>query len=49
LENYAYRINIGVSVFAIGGIVALLVALITISFQAIKAANANPIKSLRTE
>jgi putative ABC transport system permease protein len=49
LENYAYRINPGIGVFAIGGIVALMVALITISFQAIKAAHANPVKSLRTE
>jgi ABC-type antimicrobial peptide transport system permease subunit len=36
-------------VFAIAGIVAILIALVTISFQAIKAAIANPVKSLRTE
>ncbi len=49
LENYAYRINISATVFIVAGIVALLIALITISFQAIKAALANPVKSLRTE
>jgi len=49
LENYAYRINISIGIFAIAGISAVLIALITISFQAIKAAVANPVKSLRNE
>lgn len=49
LQTYAYRINISFSVFAIAGIIAVLIALITISFQSIKAAIANPVKSLRTE
>ncbi len=49
LEDFAYRIDIGWGVFAIAGIAALLIALITVSFQAIKAARANPAKSLRTE
>ena len=49
LQDFAYRINIGWYVFIITGIVAVLIALITISFQAIKAAVANPVKSLRTE
>ncbi len=49
LEDYAYRINIAWWVFAIAGCVALLIAIITISIQAIKAAVANPVKSLRTE
>ncbi len=49
LQDYAYRINIAWWVFALGGIVALLIAVITISFQAIKAAIANPVNSLRTE
>jgi putative ABC transport system permease protein len=49
LENFAYRINISWGIFAAAGIAALLVALVTISFQAIKAAIANPVKSLRTE
>ena len=49
LQDYAYRINISWWLFAAGGLVAIIVALISISFQAIKAAVANPIKSLRTE
>lgn len=49
LEDFSYRIHIGWEIFLITAIAALLVALITISFQAMKAAVANPIKSLRTE
>lgn len=49
LMNYDYRISIGAGVFIGGGLLALLITIITISFQAIKAALANPVKSLRTE
>ncbi|MNE69676.1 FtsX-like permease family protein [compost metagenome] len=49
LEDFAYRTNIGWSVFLIAGILAITIALITVSFQAIKAAIANPVKSLKTE
>ncbi len=49
LEGYAYRIDIQWWVFVIAGIIAVGIALITVSFQAIKAAMANPVKSLRTE
>jgi putative ABC transport system permease protein len=49
LENFAYRINISWWVFAVAAILSLLIAMLTISFQAIKAAIANPVKSLRTE
>ena len=49
LEDYTYRIEIGWWVFLVAGLAALLVALLTVSFQAIKAAVANPVKSLRTE
>jgi putative ABC transport system permease protein len=49
LQDFAYRINIGWWVFALAGIIAVLIALFTISFQSIKAALANPVKSLRTE
>ena len=49
LENFAYHINISWIVFAITTIVALFISLFTISFQAIRAAVANPVKSLRTE
>jgi putative ABC transport system permease protein len=49
LQDYAYRIQINWWIFLIAGILAILIAIITISFQAIKAAIANPVKSLRTE
>ena len=49
LVQFAYRITIGWWTFALSGILAIVIALITISFQALKAANANPVKSLRTE
>jgi ABC-type antimicrobial peptide transport system permease subunit len=49
LQGYVYRINISWWLFAAGGLVAIIIALATISFQAIKAAIANPVKSLRTE
>jgi putative ABC transport system permease protein len=49
LQDFAYRINISWWIFAIAGITAILIALLTVSFQAIKAAAANPVKSLRTE
>lgn len=49
LESFEYRVNISWWVFAFAGISALLIALVTISFQAIKAAITNPVKSLRTE
>ncbi len=49
LQDFEYRVNISVWVFLIAGMAALLIALITVSFQAIKAAIANPVKSLRTE
>lgn len=49
LQDFAYRINIAWWIFIAAGVTALLVAFVTISFQAIKAALANPVKSLRTE
>lgn len=49
LQSYAYRIEINPWVFVIAGLVAIGIALLTVSFQAIKAALANPVKSLRTE
>ncbi|WP_344928861.1 ABC transporter permease [Aquimarina addita] len=49
LQGYAYRIEINWWVFLIAGFVAVGIALLTVSFQAIKVALANPIKSLRTE
>jgi putative ABC transport system permease protein len=49
LRDFAYRINIHWWVFVLAAILASVVALVTVSFQAIKAAVANPVKSLRTE
>jgi len=49
LQDFAYRIDIHWWVFLLSAILALIVALITVSFQAIKAAMSNPAKSLRTE
>jgi putative ABC transport system permease protein len=49
LQDFAYRTGISWTVFAITTAAALLIALITIGFQAIRAALMNPVKSLRTE
>lgn len=49
LQNFAYRIHMNWWIFIAAGIIALLIALITVASQAIKAALANPVKSLRTE
>jgi putative ABC transport system permease protein len=49
LKDFAYRINIEACVFIAAGFSAILIAFLTISFQAIRAAISNPVKSLRTE
>jgi putative ABC transport system permease protein len=49
LQSFAYRIQISWWIYALAGIISFLIALLTISFQAIKAAMANPVDSLRTE
>lgn len=49
LQNFVYRIPIHWSIFGIAGIASIVIALITISFQAIRAALANPVKTLRSE
>jgi putative ABC transport system permease protein len=49
LQDFAYRIPIQWWVFALGGALALVIALATVGFQALRAASANPVKSLRTE
>ena len=49
LQNYAYRVNVSWWIFLATGLIAIIIALFTVSFQAIKAAVANPVKSLRTE
>ncbi len=49
LENYAYRIDLGILPFILAGFMALLIAWITVSFQAVKAALANPVEALKYE
>ncbi|MEO9869897.1 ABC transporter permease [Ekhidna sp.] len=49
LDNFAYRIEINPLIFFVGGLLALVIALATISFHVVRAANANPIKSLKYE
>jgi len=49
LQDFAYKTNIGWMVFALAGLAAVLIAALAISFQAIKSALANPVKSIRTE
>ena len=49
LQNFAFRISIGIGTFFIAAFLALLIALFTVIYQALKAAHANPIESLRYE
>jgi putative ABC transport system permease protein len=49
LQDFAYRINIPWWIFVVAGVIAAIIAFVTISFQAIKAAISNPVKSLRSE
>jgi ABC-type antimicrobial peptide transport system permease subunit len=49
LQNYSYRTTLSWWIFVAAGVGAIVITLITVSFQAIKAAITNPVKSLRTE
>ncbi len=49
LQSFAYRVQVSFWVFIVAGLAAIIIALLTVSFQAIKAAIANPVKSLRSE
>jgi len=49
LQDFAYRITIQWWIFVLAGIMSILIAFFTVSFQSIKAAVANPVKSLRSE
>ena len=49
LEGFAYRINPGVGTFLLVGVLVLIIALMTLSYQALRAALADPVKSLRYE
>lgn len=49
LEDFAYRIDIGAGVFLVAGVLALVIAMLTVSYHALRAALADPVKSLRYE
>jgi putative ABC transport system permease protein len=49
LQNFTYRIDMGWWIFILSGALALFIALLTVSYQAIKAAHANPVDALRYE
>jgi putative ABC transport system permease protein len=49
LQDFAYKVDISLGVFVFAGFISIFIALLTVSYQAIKAALANPVKSLRTE
>jgi putative ABC transport system permease protein len=49
LEDFPYRISISWWMFAVAGVLAVVLALLTVSFQTVKAALSNPVKNLRTE
>ena len=49
LEGFAYRINLGVGTFVVVGVLVIIIALVTLSYQAIRAALTDPVKSLRYE
>jgi putative ABC transport system permease protein len=49
LQNFAYRIDLSLWIFLLSGLIASLIAMLTVSFQSIKAAMANPVDSLRYE
>ena len=49
LQNFAYRVEVGFSAFILAGLLVLAIALITVSYQALKAARVNPVDALRYE
>ena len=49
LQGFAYRIEIGAGIFILAGVSVMLITLLTIGFQAVRAALANPVKTLRSE
>jgi putative ABC transport system permease protein len=49
LQDFVYRVDIGWWIFALAGLLSVLIALLTVSFQSVKAALTNPVTSLRSE
>jgi putative ABC transport system permease protein len=48
LQNFPFRVNIGLLTFIYAGVLSLVIALLTVSYQSVRAALANPVDSLRT-
>jgi putative ABC transport system permease protein len=49
LQNFAYRVNLNAWIFILSGLIAMTMALLTVCYQTVKAATANPVDSLRYE
>ena len=49
LQNFEYRVRVGVDVFLLSGLGVLFIAIVTVSYRALRAANSNPVNSLRSE
>ena len=49
LDGFAYRVELGWTTFILAGLLAMAIALLTVGFQAMRAATANPVEALRTE
>ena len=49
LQNYSYRVPLGIEIFIISGLLSLAMAFITVGYQALKAANTNPVNTLKNE
>jgi len=49
LQSFAYKINLGVDIFILAGLIAVVIALITVAWQSLKSALTNPVKALRYE
>jgi putative ABC transport system permease protein len=49
LDNFAYHINLGWATFAISGLIALIVTILSVSFHSVKAATANPVNAIKYE
>ncbi|HSI70901.1 MAG TPA: hypothetical protein VK941_11750, partial [Gillisia sp.] len=49
IQNYPYRIDLNIWIFLAAGLIAIFIAVVTVSFQALKAATSNPVNSLKSE
>ncbi len=49
MQSFAFRVPIGIEIYVLSGVIALVIAMLTVFYQSIKAATANPVDSLRYE